>query len=42
MDTKRSATSDEVRALKEENNDLKRAVAEPTLEVQRPKKSLGL
>ena len=33
MDTKRSATSDEVRVLKEENNDLKRAVAELTLEV---------
>ena len=42
MDTKRSATSDEVRVLKEENNDLKRAVAELTLEVQRRKKSLGL
>lgn len=42
MDTKRSATNDEVRVLKEENNDLKRAVAELTLEVQRRKKSLGL
>ena len=42
MDTKRNATNDEVKVLKEENNDLKRAVAELTLEVQRRKKSLGL
>ena len=41
-DTKRDATSDEVKRLKEENNDLKRAVAEGALEVQRLKKSLGL
>ncbi len=41
-DTKRSATTDEVRYLKEENNDLKKAVGELTLEIQRRKKSLGL
>lgn len=42
MDTKRSATTDEVRDLKLENTDLKQVVAELTLEVQRRKKSLGL
>jgi len=42
LGTKRSATSDEVRNLREENNDLKRAVAEQILEVQRLKKILGL
>ena len=42
VDTKRDATADEVRNLKDENYDLKRAVAELTLEVQRRKKSLGL
>ena len=36
------STSDEVRILKSDNDDLKRAVAELTLEVQRRKKSLGL
>ena len=41
-DTKRSATDDEVRQLKSENNDLKKIVAELSLEVQRRKKSLGL
>jgi len=39
-DTKRDATSDEVKRLKEENSDLKRAVAEGALEVQRLKKVL--
>jgi transposase len=41
-DTLRHATTDEVRRLKEENADLKRAVAEAVLDVQRLKKSLGL
>ena len=38
----RDATSDEVRGLKQENTDLKKAVAELVLEVQRYKKSLGM
>jgi transposase len=38
----RDATSDEVRGLKQENADLKKAVAELVLEVQRYKKSLGM
>lgn len=38
----RDATSDEVRGLKQENADLKKAVAELILEVQRYKKSLGM
>jgi len=42
LDTKRNATSDEVKNLKEENGDLRRAVAEQTLEVIRLKKSLGI
>lgn len=42
LDTKRSATSDEVRLLRQENDDLKRAVAETMLEVTRLKKNLGL
>jgi len=41
-DTQRDATTDEVRRVKEENDQLKRAVAESALEVQRLKKSLGL
>lgn len=41
-DTKRDATSDEVKYLKQECSDLKRAVAELTLEVMRYKKSLGM
>ena len=41
-DTKRDATSDEVRRLKEENETLKKALAESVLDVQRYKKSLGL
>jgi transposase len=41
-DTSRSATTDEVRVLKQENDALKKAVAESVLEVQRLKKSLGL
>jgi len=41
-DTKRNATSGEVRHLKDENADLKKALAEAILEQQRLKKSLGL
>ena len=41
-DTKRDATAGEVHQLKEENTDLKRALAETMLVVQRLKKSLGL
>ena len=41
-DTQRDATAPEVRRLKEENEGLKRAVAEMVLENQRLKKSLGL
>ena len=40
--TSRDATSGEVRRLKEENEALKKAVAEMVLENQKPKKSLGL
>ena len=40
--TLRDATSDEVKNLKTENNDLKKAVAELTLDVIRYKKSLGM
>ncbi len=38
----RDATGDEVRSIKQENSDLKKAVAELVLEVQRYKKSLGM
>ena len=41
-DTQRDATAGEVHQLKEENTDLKRALAETMLDVQRLKKSLGL
>ncbi len=41
-DTKRDATAGEVHQLKEENTDLKRALAEAMLHVQRLNKSLGL
>ncbi len=41
-DTRRDATSQEVRRLKEENDALKRAVAETVLDNQRLKRSLGL
>ena len=41
-DTRRDATSEEVRTLKQENADLKRAVAELTLDVIKHKKSLGM
>ena len=41
-DTKRGATSEEIKKLKEENEFLKKALAESVLEVQRFKKSLGM
>ena len=41
-ETQRDATSGEVRHLKEENEALKRAVAEMVLENQKLKKSMGL
>ena len=41
-DTKRNATSDEVKRLKLENDDLKRALAESTLDALRYKKRLGM
>ena len=41
-DTLRDATSDEVHQLKQENDDLKRALAEATLDTLRIKKRLGL
>ena len=42
LETKRNATSDEVKNLKKENDDLKRALGEVMLEVTRLKKNLGL
>jgi len=42
LDTKRDATTDEVRRLKEENEHLKKALAESILDIQRLKKSLGM
>jgi len=42
VDTKRDATKWEIQRLTEENDALKRAVAESALEVQRLKKSLGM
>jgi len=41
-ETLRDATSDEVKRLKAENNDLKKAVAELTLDVIKYKKTLGM
>ena len=41
-DTQRDATTEEVRRLKEENADLKKALAESALDVIRLKKSLGM
>ncbi len=38
----RNATTDEVKNLKDENGDLKRAVAELTLGIMKYKKSLGM
>ncbi len=42
LDTRRNATSEEIRRLKEDNEALKRALAETVLEIQRLKKSLGM
>jgi transposase len=42
LSTRRDATTDEVRQLREENDSLKKAVAELMLDVIRYKKSLGL
>ena len=41
-DTRRDATTEEVRGLKNENDCLKHALAEAVLDVARLKKSLGL
>ena len=41
LQTKRNATSDEVRNLEAENEDLKKALAESMLKLMRYKKSLG-
>ena len=41
-DTHRDATTDEVRRLREENDALKRGLAEAVLDAQRLKKSLGM
>jgi len=41
-DTLRDATSEQVRRLRDENDNLKRGLAESMLEVMRLKKSLGL
>lgn len=41
-DTRRDATSEEVKRLKQENADLKKALAEAILDVQKFKKSLGM
>ncbi len=42
LETKRNATSDEVKYLKAENEDLKKALAEAMLKLMRYKKSFGL
>ena len=42
LQTKRNATSDEVRQLKAENEELKKALAESMLKLMRYKKSFGL
>jgi transposase len=41
-DTKRDANTEEIRQLKQDNDDLKRGLAEQILEVQRLKKNLGI
>jgi transposase len=41
-DTQRDATSNEVRALKDENATLKKALAESVLETMKYNKSLGM
>lgn len=42
LETKRNATSEEVKSLKNENSDLRRAVSDGVLENIRLKKSLGI
>ena len=42
LETKRSATSDEVKNLRKENDELKRTLGELMLDVTRLKKNLGL
>lgn len=42
LDTRRDATGDEVRRIKEENEALRQALAHSTLDVLRLKKNLGL
>ena len=42
LETRRSATSEEVKELRAQNESLKQALAEATLEVMKYKKSLGL
>jgi len=42
LETRRSATSEEVKQLRSQNDGLKQALAEATLEVMKYKKSLGL
>jgi transposase len=42
LDTRRDSTSDEVRRMKEENEALRQALAQNTLEILRYKKNLGL
>jgi transposase len=42
LETKRNATSEEVKTLKADNSDLRRAVSEQVLENIRLKKSLGI
>jgi transposase len=41
-DTQRSANDDEIRRIRQDNEDLKRGLAEQVLEVQRLKKNLGI
>ena len=41
-DILRDATSDEVKMLRQENNQLKQSLAEAILDVQKYKKSFGL
>ena len=41
-DTRRDSTTDEVRHIKDENDALKKALAESILDVQKYKKSLGM
>jgi len=42
LETKRDATKDEVKRMKDENENLKRALAEVSLDNMRLKKSLGM